>query len=76
MDIYFGSGTVYSDGSVKWPRWKVTATGGLALLQRREARLRMAFAESVQANLRQPSVNMEMGGGFYRVWSGYRQRAA
>ncbi len=24
--MYFGSGAVYSDGSVKWPRWKVTAT--------------------------------------------------
>ncbi len=60
--MQFGSVNVYSDGAVKWPRWRVTATGGFALLQRPDGRMHVAFAESAHIHYRQIAVNMEMRG--------------
>ncbi len=61
-DAHFGASSVYSDGSVKWPRWKVAATGGWALLQRHGDQVSNAFAVSAAARLCQTSDFMDMNG--------------
>ena len=66
-DIFFGTGTAYSDGSVKWPRWRATATGEFAIAQRREGKLDMAYAESAHIKFRQVAGNMEIGALLARV---------
>jgi hypothetical protein len=57
-DLVLQQGTFYADGSVRWPRWKDLATGGLAVVARDPQVV--IYAESAADTVRQTAVNMEM----------------
>ncbi len=59
-DEFFGTGTAYSGVSVKWPRWRATATGGVAIARRLEGKLDIAYTESAHVRFRQAAGNVEV----------------
>ena len=60
-DIQFEAGsTVYSDGSVMWPRWAGLATGGYSVVSTRGHALLHGFAESADSGWPQQAGTMEL----------------
>ncbi len=57
-ELEFGQGSIYLDGSVKWPRWKCLATGGYSAVKKTAGGVTgLAIAHNKRSN--HTAVNME-----------------